>query len=407
MAIIVLGLNISNVVGKITPACKKLLTSQGNLNIVALSSRRSICGKIFRDPDAKRPPPFPYKEKSYTMLRSWFDRTTHRFDENSKIIVVDGAVAAGKSAFAKQLAEDLDMLYMPEANMNMIYINPYGYDMRQLDPKLPASCRSYDTKDFCLNPHHFNAAGLQVMLYKLKYSQYIDALAHVMNTGQGVVMDKSLYSDFAYIEAMTKEGFISKSARSVYYDIKRHTIDEMMRPHLAIYLDVPVNKIQEKIKKRGHAHEQNSKALSTSFLTALEEAYKRQYLKEVSVHSELLIYDWSDGGDVEVVVEDVERIDFDKYTIYDQKLKDWRLHKEQAWSDKRMTYTDDKRHLMSFFNVPRLDCPELTINGEDMVAFNDVWYNAPGMRYEKGYNESMGDTGIMMKLFPPKKTEFY
>lgn len=55
-----------------------------------------------------------------------------------------------------------------------------------------------------------------------------------------------------------------------------------------------------------------------------------------SVHSELLIYDWSDGGDVEVVVEDIERIDFDKYTIYEDKMKDWRLPNEQAWSDARM-----------------------------------------------------------------------
>ncbi|KAG8288128.1 NADH dehydrogenase [ubiquinone] 1 alpha subcomplex subunit 10, mitochondrial [Homalodisca vitripennis] len=406
MAIIILGLNIPKVVGKITPACKKLLTSQGNLKLPAIGSRRSICGKTLRDPDVKRPPPFPYKEKRYTMLRSWFDRTTHRFDENSKIIVVDGAVASGKSAVAKQLAEELDMLYMPEANMDMIYINPYGYNMRQLDPQLPESCQSFDTRDFCLNPNHLNAAGLQLMLYRLKFAQYIDALAHVMNTGQGVVLDKSCYSDFAYIEAMAKEGFISKAARSVYYDVKRHTIDELMRPHLAIYLDVPVDKVQEKIKKRGRPHEQNSKALSASFLTTLEEAYKRQYLKEVSAHSELLIYDWSDGGDVEVVVEDIERIDFDKYTVYDQKLKDWRLHKEQAWSDKRMIYTDQKQWLMNFFNVPRLDCPELLIDGNDMMKFTEVWYKAPGMRYEKGYNESMGDTGILMRIFPPKKTDY-
>lgn len=185
MATVILGINLPKAVAHLAPVSRKILTSQGNSN-VGLLFRRSIVGKSNRDPDYQRIPPFPYKTKKYTMLRSWFDRTTYRFDENSKIIVVDGAVAAGKTAFAKQLAEELDMLYMPEGNMDMWYINNYGYDMRQLDPKLPKSCRSYDTKNFCEDPHHFNAATMQLILFELKYSQYIDALAHVMNTGDNL-----------------------------------------------------------------------------------------------------------------------------------------------------------------------------------------------------------------------------
>lgn len=34
-------------------------------------------------------------------------------------------------------------------------------------------------------------------------------ICHVL--GQGVVLDKSLYSDFVYLEAMVKEGFVSKN----------------------------------------------------------------------------------------------------------------------------------------------------------------------------------------------------
>lgn len=180
MAIFVLSSNLSRAVSQLSPVTRKVLTSQGKTQFPV---SRWICGKNFRDPEAKRIPPFPYKEKKYTMIRSWFDRTTNRFDENSKIIVVDGAVGAGKSAFAKELAEDLDMYYMEEADMDMIYINQYGYDMRKLDPKLPKDIRSYDTRNFCLDPHHRSAAFLQCMLYQLKFSKYVDALAHLMNTG--------------------------------------------------------------------------------------------------------------------------------------------------------------------------------------------------------------------------------
>ena len=38
----------------------------------------------------------------------------------------------------------------------------------------------------------------------------MDALAHVFNTGQGVVMDRSPYSDFVFIEAMFKCGYVDK-----------------------------------------------------------------------------------------------------------------------------------------------------------------------------------------------------
>ena len=63
----------------------------------------------------------------------------------------------------------------------------------------------------------------------------------------------------------------------------------------------------------------------------MEKTYKQNYLKEISKHAELLIYDWSEGGEVEIVVEDIERIDFDSYDVQDPKMKDWRHHSEEDW----------------------------------------------------------------------------
>lgn len=124
--------------------------------------------------------------------------------------MVEGPIAAGKSKFAQELANELEMLYMPEANMDLIYINPYGYDMRQLDPQLPKDVRSFDVKNFLADPTARNVAVFQIRMYMLRYSQYIDALAHVLSTGQGVVLDRSCYSDFVFIEAMANSGYISK-----------------------------------------------------------------------------------------------------------------------------------------------------------------------------------------------------
>jgi NADH dehydrogenase (ubiquinone) 1 alpha subcomplex subunit 10 len=43
----------------------------------------------------------------------------------------------------------------------------------------------------------------------------MDALAHLFNTGQGVVMDRSPYSDFVFIEAMTKCGYSDKKGNEL------------------------------------------------------------------------------------------------------------------------------------------------------------------------------------------------
>jgi NADH dehydrogenase (ubiquinone) 1 alpha subcomplex subunit 10 len=156
------------------------------VNLVGAFPIQSACisGSNLRDKSKPRPAPFPYQTKPYNLWRAMLqDTTTHRFDENTKIIVVEGPVAAGKSKFAKSLAEDLDMLHMPEVTMDDYYINSYGYDLREVDPQLPPAARSYDERNFCIEPNHQNAASFQIVKYKMRYSQYIDALAHLMNTG--------------------------------------------------------------------------------------------------------------------------------------------------------------------------------------------------------------------------------
>lgn len=357
-----------------------------------------ISGSALRDKSKPRPEPYPYKTKKYNFWHAWLlDTTTHRFDENSKIIVVEGPIAAGKTAFAKNLAEDLDMLHLPEVTMDAHYINAYGYDMRQLDSQLPKVARSYDEKDFCKDPNHINAGNFQIMKYQLRYAQYIDALAHLLNTGQGVVLERCPYSDYIFLESMVKAGYISRGVQDVYYDVCKNTIGELMKPHLVIYLDIPVSVVQQRIKERNLPYEVNSKVFTPEYLSNMEKHYKQRYLKEISAHSELLVYDWTDHGDVEVVVEDIERIDFDSYEKHDPKMHDWRKPDEWAWNWSRIRYSD-KDMVMNNFLVPRFDVPELVYSGAEAYELNKVWSSAPGMKYDVEFNEDMGDKNLLFKM---------
>ncbi|XP_037796182.1 NADH dehydrogenase [ubiquinone] 1 alpha subcomplex subunit 10, mitochondrial-like [Penaeus monodon] len=356
----------------------------------------TIVSKALRDKDYRRPAPFPYKDSQYGLVAALMDKTTHRFDENSKIIVVDGPIAAGKTKFAKEVAEELDMLFVPGANMDMVYINSYGYDMRQLDSEMPDAAKSFDEKNFLQNPTHRNVASFQFEMFQLKLTQYIDALAHVLSTGQGVVMERSVYSDMVFVEAMAKFGYMSKAARNLYYECKKMTVPELMRPHLVIYLDMPVSIVQQRIKARNLPHEVNSPALTPEFLAHMEMVYKQYFLREISTHAEVLIYDWSEEGDTEVVVEDIERISFD-FDKNDPKLADWKQPDEWEWCQKRMQYTKGKKKILNWMNVPDFSVPELILNAEEHKKFKDAWWNAPGMKYAEGFNAEMGDQFLNTK----------
>lgn len=206
-----------------------------------------------------------------------------------------------------------------------------------------------------------------------------------------MVLDRSPYSDFVFVEAMYKAGYMSRGARSAYYDIRKNSIVELLRPHLVVYLDVPVPKVMENIKKRALPYECNSPALTKEYLQSMEDTYKQQYLSEIrfvlffctfarfsnsiflySRDAELLVYDWSNGGDTDVVIEDIEQIDFDRFDEQDTQMRDWRLRREEEWSMVRNQYADKKEYLMCHLNVPRFDVPELVTEADDILAYRNV-----------------------------------
>lgn len=43
------------------------------------------------------------------------------------------------------------------------------------------------------------------------------------------------------------------------------------------------------------------------------------------------MYDWTVEGDTEIVVEDVEAIDFNKYDEQDSHFQDWNITDEEDW----------------------------------------------------------------------------
>lgn len=120
--------------------------------------------------------------------------------------------------------------------------------------------------------------------------------------------------------------------RKGYYDWRDRSLHELMKPHLVVYLDASPATIEDNFKRRGKGEE---KTLNKAYLELLDKNYKQQFLQSISEHSEVLVYDWNTPGDAEVIVEDIEAIDFDRFDTLDPKMADWRIKEEWDWREKR------------------------------------------------------------------------
>lgn len=342
---------------------------------VAVNRRAGITSKAMRKPRDVQP--FPYEKIRYNSWRAMWDTTEDRLDENSRVIIVDGNVGVGKSTLAKKLAEDLDFLHFPEATLDMKFINDDGFDIRSIEDKMPEILRPFDLAKFYANPKSPMVADFQYNMLAIRAEQYIDALAHVLNTGQGVILERSPYSDFVFMEAMQKFGYVSRKDVEIYNEMRSNVLREFLRPHLIIYLDAPVEVLQQRIKQRGVPCEVNTNVLSADYLKFMDEKYKQVYLRSIKDESELLIYDWTKFGDPEVVVEDIERVPIEKgmSDIHEPKFTDWKQKNPREWDEIRFRVTSRKDIILSsnIWYVDRENIPELIAGGDAVTAYNEAF----------------------------------
>lgn len=338
-----------------------------------------------------RPPPFPYWKKELRPVQTLLEPTSYRFHENSKLIVVEGLPAVGKSKLAEQLAEQFGLLYMPAPTHDEIYINTYGYDLRKLDPQLPKTIQSFDLRNFMSAPKDLRTAWFQICYMYMRCDQYMNALRHILNTGQGVVLDRCVHSDAVFMDAMVKAGYVREVVHKWYKHMHHRSCRRLFRPHLLIYLDVPVDSVKDKIKKRGISYEVNSNVLSSEYLGDLENNYKDKYLREMAPYCELLIYDWTNGGDISAVVDDIEELDLDTYDKHG-KFFQWILNDVDTVNSYRMMFHEKweiykETAALLDVNIPR----ELLETAEEELAWEAAVKEVPSEKYNYGYNPEMGD----------------
>ncbi|XP_005995992.1 NADH dehydrogenase [ubiquinone] 1 alpha subcomplex subunit 10, mitochondrial [Latimeria chalumnae] len=309
------------------------------------------------------------------------ERTTSRFNEKSKIITVDGNLASGKENVARNLADKLGMLYMPEADVH--YLDRITGDGQLLDPRFSGNC---SLEKFYLDPKcpDGNSYRLQFWMYTVRLLQYSDALEHLICTGQGVVLERSPYSDFVFLEAMYKQGFIRKECVEHYNEVKGISICEFLPPHIVIYVDQPVSEVEKRLKSRRQRFKYN---LPIDYLKSIEDAYKKTFLPQISETSEVLEYNIEQVQNIERVVEDIEYLKFDKGP--------W-LEQDDVTFHRLRLLVQDKDKVSDLVIIPRF-LPEVTIGAHEYDKAYHDYKSLPGRKYDAGFNADVGDKWIWLK----------
>ncbi|XP_051565905.1 NADH dehydrogenase [ubiquinone] 1 alpha subcomplex subunit 10, mitochondrial [Myxocyprinus asiaticus] len=309
------------------------------------------------------------------------ERTTSRFKENSKIISIDGNLASGKGALAQKLADKMGMLYMPEPDTH--YVDKMMKEKAPLDKAFNGNC---SLEKFYLEPNASdgNSYRLQCWMYLMRLLQYSDAVEHLLSTGQGVILERSPFSDMVFLEAMFKEGFIRKQCVEHYNEVKSVSLCEFLPPHLVIYVDYPAEEVQKKLKASGKPHLQN---VPLSYLKGIETAYKKTFLPIIREEAEVLAYDTTQAQDIERIAEDIDDLKFEKGP--------WMEQDDVTFHHMRMM-VEDKQRVANMTCILRY-LPEITIGAHEFDAGYFAFKSLPGKKYAEGYNEDNGDKGIWLK----------
>ncbi|KAE8299774.1 NADH dehydrogenase [ubiquinone] 1 alpha subcomplex subunit 10, mitochondrial Complex I-42kD [Larimichthys crocea] len=309
------------------------------------------------------------------------ERTTPRLKEYSKIITVDGNLASGKGALAQKLADKLGMLYMPEPDT--FYLDKMTGEKEPLPVDFNGMC---SLEKFYTDPKAAdgNSYRLQLWMYTMRLLYYADAIEHLLTTGQGVVLERSPFSDMVFLEAMFKEGYIRNECVQHYNEIKGISICEFLPPHLAIYVDLPAEEVQKKLKQSGTPYLQN---VPLTYLKSIEDCYKKSFLPQISETSELLAYDAAQAQNVEKVAEDIEYLKFDKGP--------WLEQDDVTYHHMRIL-VENKHKVADLAHIPKF-LPEITIGAHEFDEKYYAYKSLPGKKYAPGYNADVGDKYIWLK----------
>jgi len=338
------------------------------------------------------PKPFPYEKRRYTIFDELMEDTRKRFNENSKIIVIEGNVGVGKNDFAKRIANNFDLKYIPAVNEEDIFCRRNNFDIRTVDDCLPENAKSYTLRSLFHdpNPTRGKAILLQYQFYFERYvSYYHKALLHLLSTGQGVVIVRSPWSDAVFADVLRQMGWITKPGYEWYKDtVVKFSICYFLKPHITLYLDAPVDVCMQRAKAKG-GYEVDGANFTPDFLSLIEKNYKEKYLPSIRERTQVLEIDWAKVGDdldMDVITDEVADLNLDNCD------SDWNELSRNHFGQLRMDFQNKYGRYYGYANpTTPLHLKEIQYTEPERHLREQVIDQHPAMKWRGGFSKELGD----------------
>lgn len=165
------------------------------INIVTRATVQANEGQRYLTTNPQYKKPFPYKQKSFGLLRSLTEYTCARLNENSRILMIEGPPCVGKTEFAKNLADYFKLKHLPAITEEDLFVIN-GFDTRQLNELMSDDkLKPADLDMFYAEPDPkkmLTFGSTQIQFFQARYYQYVEALQHVLHTGQYYIIKSYL-----------------------------------------------------------------------------------------------------------------------------------------------------------------------------------------------------------------------
>lgn len=154
-------------------------------------------------------------------------KETRREDTIMETLIIDGCVGVGKTSLMEIIEKEFGYKPFLEPVTDNPLLDKFYYDRRRY------------------------AFPLQIFFLNKRFAMLKEASEH-----NGTVMDRSIYGDMIFARLLSQSGEMEKAEYDLYKELLANMLEHVQAPKLMIYLRSSVDKVIEKIQKRGREYEQ-------------------------------------------------------------------------------------------------------------------------------------------------------